>query len=64
MKIFDLNSYGVQEMDAQALKDANGGGVIIPFIAGAILGGIAYDLWKEGAKYVLTQNTGWHMRAR
>ena len=38
MKNLDLNSYGVQEMDAKAMEEANGGSLILLalFIAGLI----------------------------
>lgn len=32
MKNLDLNSYGVQEMDAKAMEEANGGGIIDYFM--------------------------------
>ena len=62
MKNFDLNSYGVQEMDAKAMEEANGG--FFQFVLAAIAGGLAYDAWKAGAKYHLTHDTGWHMQPK
>ena len=37
MKNFDLNSYGVQEMDAKAMEEANGGKGVGGGIGGWIL---------------------------
>ena len=52
MKNFDLNACGVQEMNAAEVAEVNGG--FLPFVAGAICGGMLYDAWKAGVKYVLS----------
>ena len=37
MKNLDLNSYGVQEMDAKAMEEANGGFILGALIAAAAI---------------------------
>ena len=44
MKNFDLNSYGVQEMDAKAMEEANGGLGWFAGLAVAAAACIAWDI--------------------
>jgi hypothetical protein len=46
MKKLDLNIYGVQEMSALEIKE-NNGGWIFAFIAGAIVGGMIYEVTRD-----------------
>jgi hypothetical protein len=43
------NEFLFEELNQTDLKD-NNGGWLVPFIAGAIAGGIVYDVWKEMVK--------------
>ncbi|GHU87358.1 hypothetical protein FACS1894155_00230 [Bacteroidia bacterium] len=43
MNTLDLNAYGVMEMTQQEMLNKNGGW-IMAFVAGAILGGMLYQL--------------------
>jgi hypothetical protein len=43
-------NYCIHELSLMEQKEINGGNPLIAFIAGAILGGALYDLWKAGCK--------------
>ena len=58
MKKLDLKNYEVIALDSKEMKAHNGGGWHIPFVAGAILGGLIYDAWKAGVKYELSGGNG------
>ena len=47
----NMEMYGVQEMDAEELKKANGGWW--QFVVGAIVGGAIYDAYKATATAIL-----------
>lgn len=46
MKNLDLNAYGVREMSYDEIINHNGGFAWGAFIAGAIAGGVIYDVCK------------------
>jgi lactobin A/cerein 7B family class IIb bacteriocin len=46
----NLQELGVQEMTVQEIKEIDGG--ILPWIAGALLGGLLYDLVSEPGDYL------------
>ena len=52
MKKFDLKSIDVVNLNTKKMKDLSGGNPLY-FIAGAIAGGIIYDLYKAGSKALL-----------
>lgn len=52
MKKIDLNSIGVQEMNSSDMKE-NAGGWVIAFIAGAIVGGMIYDVYKAASRALI-----------
>ena len=56
MKNLDLNGYGVQEMDAKAVKETNGG--ILPFLIGLAAGAILSDWsgFKKGIRDAWNEN--------
>jgi hypothetical protein len=51
MKRLDLNVYDVQEMNVVEMQNVDGGICwIIPFLAGAIVSGIVYELVNNADK--------------
>ena len=44
----NLETQGVILLSKTEMKEMNGG--FLKFVAGAIVGGIIYDVWKEGVK--------------
>lgn len=56
MKNLDLNSIGVQEMNALEMKETDGGWVWA-FIAGAIIGGMIYDVYKAASLALIDVQT-------
>lgn len=51
MKNLDLDAYGVKKMTVQEMENCNGGW--IQFLAGAILGGVVYDIYKWAVQETL-----------
>ena len=46
MNKFELSAYGVEEMSLEANLEYNGGW-FLPFLAGAIFGGMVYELISD-----------------
>lgn len=49
MNALELKNYGVSDLKVNELYKTEGGW-IVPFVAGAIAGGLLYDAWKEGIR--------------
>jgi len=58
MNKFDLNAYGVVEMDAQQEQEVNGG--IIGAIALWLIGCIAYDIISNGPDSAASAQSGYN----
>jgi len=56
-KVLDLNRPGISKMGKEELKTI-GGGWLLPFLAGAIGGGVVYDALKWA--YMESLNSGYH----
>ena len=50
MRKLDVSTYGVEEMRQQEIADVNGGFPWVPFVVGAIVGGMVYDTVKSAWK--------------
>ena len=50
MKNLDLNGLGVQELNATEMREVEGGGVVLAFLAGVIVSGLVGELIFEGPK--------------
>jgi len=58
MEKVDLVDCEVVPLEEKQLRAMNGGGWWLPFVAGAIIGGVIYDAWKAGLKYELSGGNG------
>ena len=59
MKNLNLNAYGVSEMRNAEMREIDGGW-IIPFILGAIVGGMIYDLVNNTAECCAAMSDGYN----